>query len=207
MVSGGRARRLPFLAVVALVVWLGALFLVPATLAPGTVAGLDGAENRLDHADRWMGLPFVHGVTYGIGDVLCHQKSWRSFSVGGNQLPVDERMTAIFAGALPGLLLSFWLPVSSHVTRALDHVVPSRWRAASDGARARRWTLIVVVALLPAAVDVLWENGWGRESTMPLRVLTGSIAGVAGGLVLGVFLASVDRVFGERFTRRRRAAS
>lgn len=191
-------RRLPALALLALLVWLTALVLAPATLPPGTVAGLDGHENRMDHMALWVDLPPLHATTYAVGDLLCHQKSWRTLSIGGNQLPVDERMTAIFVAAAPALALSLRLPTGPYVSASLDHVLPARWRSASVARAARTWTLLVVLALLPAAIDVLWENAWHRESTMTLRLVTGSIAGLAGGLVLGAFLASADHVFGRR---------
>lgn len=194
----GHPRRLPALALTALVAWLAAMVVAPATLAPGTVAGLDGHENRLDHVDRWLALPPFHGVVYGIGDILCHQKAWRTFEIRGNQLPVDERMTAIFAAAAPGIALAMALPVSPYVSRALDALLPARWQSAETRRAARKWTLLVVLALLPAAIDVLWENAFLRESNALARVLTGSLAGVAGGLVLGAFLASADHVFGRR---------
>ena len=50
----------------------------------------------------------------------------------------------------------------------------------------------MVLALLPAAVDVLWENLLGRESTAALRVATGALAGVAGGLVLAAACLAAD---------------
>lgn len=53
---------------------------------------------------------------------------------------------------------------------------------------------LVVVCLLPAAVDVLWENLLGRESTTMLRLATGALAGVAGGLVLAGACLSADAV-------------
>lgn len=183
------------------------MLFVPATLAAGTVASLDGRENHLDHLGLWRALPPPHALTYAIGDILCHQKSWRSFFVNGNQLPVDERMTAIFAAAAPGMLLSFRLPIGPFVARSMDGLLPLAWQAPTARAAARRWTLLVVLALAPAAVDVLWENALARESTTELRVLTGAIAGIAGGLVLGAFLASFDHVFGRRLTAPRRASA
>ncbi|HET6403304.1 MAG TPA: DUF2085 domain-containing protein [Candidatus Thermoplasmatota archaeon] len=191
-------RRLPALALAALLAWLAAMVVAPLTLAPGTVAELDGRENKLDHLERWRALPPFHALVYGIGDILCHQKSWRSFELGGNQMPVDERMTAIFAAAAPGLALTLALPVTPYVSRSLDALLPAAWRSEALKPASRKWTLLVVLALLPAALDVAWENLLGHESNALARVLTGSLAGVAGGLVLGAFLASFDHVFGRR---------
>lgn len=200
-------RRLPVLALAALVAWLVALVAAPATLAPGSVVGLDGLENRIDHWARWTGLPPLHAATYAVGDLLCHQKDWRSFHVNGNQLPIDERMSAIFAAAAPGMALGLAAPVSPYVSRALDALLPERLRSADAKRAARKWTLLVALALLPAALDVAWENLLGRESTALARVVTGTLAGIAGGLVLTAFLTAVDAVFGARLRRPRRAAS
>ena len=195
-------RRLPALALAALVAWLAAMTIAPATLAPGSVTDLDGHENRLDHAERWMALPPFHGAVYAVGDILCHQKAWRSFEIGGNQLPVDERMTAIFLAAAPGIAIAMTLPVSPYLSRALDALLPARWRSQGLRHAARKWTLLIVLCLLPAAIDVAWENMLLRESTTALRVMTGAVSGVAGGVVLGAFLTALDAVFGARVARR-----
>lgn len=209
-------RRLVIVLLLADAAWGVAMVAAPATLAPGTVAGLDGRENHLDHAGLWASLPLPHALVYAVGDVLCHQKDWRSLHANGNALPVDERMTSIFAAALLGLALGLRAAPSPFVTDALRGALPRGLDARVPAARARAALLLgglVALALLPAAVDVLWENLAGRESTRPIRFATGALAGVAGGLVLAAFASAVDafvrlawaRIAPRRFPRLHRA--
>lgn len=189
-------RRVAWAACALAAAWLVAMLAAPLLVPPGTVTALDGRENHVDHLTLWLDLPLVPAVVYGIGDVLCHQKDWRSMHLNGNALPVDERMTAIFAAGALGLA---WGAAAGapglYLSDAARPLLPGRlraWLPTDRAAAARRLLLVVTLALTPAAVDVLWENLWGRESTRALRLVTGTVAGVAGGAVLACACLGVD---------------
>lgn len=190
---------LPVLVVLAAVGWAAALVAAPATLPPGTVLGLEGRANHLDFLPRWQALPLAQGAIYAVGDVLCHQMVQRSLVLQGNQLPVDARMTGIFGAAVlglglaarPGLAREAWWFGDAFLRAAL---LPERWRPAGLGARAGLAAALLAVALAPAALDVLAESLSAYESTNALRLATGVLAGLAGGLALGAGLRVFESV-------------
>jgi len=44
---------------------------------------------------------------YDIGDILCHQYSYRSFFINGNQMPICSRCFGVFLGLFIGAIISF----------------------------------------------------------------------------------------------------
>ena len=82
-----------------------ALFIaVPMILPYGEVVGLTGVPVIMDNMYVWSELDPVSALTYGFGDILCHQESDRSFLINGSQMPVCVRDTFIISGFLLGLL-------------------------------------------------------------------------------------------------------
>jgi uncharacterized membrane protein len=89
--------------------------------------------------------------------LLCHGMPRRCLYLWGVPMPICARCTAIYAGALGSLLLFPLLPrVSEHVAR-----------------------LSMYVLATPMAIDGLTQMTTLRESTNPLRIATGLLAGAA----------------------------
>lgn len=173
--------------------WLALLVAAPLLLDPGTVTGLAGHENHLDHLDRWLELPLVPGAVYAVGDLLCHQTASHSLALGGNQLPVDARLTGIFAGALVGLAVAARPRLPRRTFRLGAGLLRAAGlpRARWPGTPTRQAVLALgAVALMqaPAALDVGVQALTGYTSTNATRVATGLVAGLAGGATLGVGL-------------------
>ena len=97
---------------------------------------------------------------------MCHQRADRSFFLNGNEMAFCARCTGVWLGIVVGLLCITFLEV------------PQDFRLA--------W--VFLLGLLPIMVD-----GGGQllglwESTNVVRLLTGLLAGVVGGLGIGVLL-------------------
>ena len=101
--------------------WIGGIsfflfisfFIAPLISEPDTITDLSGRANALDyHNDdgqnfTWTDLNFYSASIYAFGDLNCHQKHERSWSINGNQMPVCVRDVGIFAGlALGGFIYS-----------------------------------------------------------------------------------------------------
>jgi uncharacterized membrane protein len=104
------------------------------------------------------GLEGISQTIFVLYSVTCHQMPSRSFFILGHQMPYCERNTAIYLSmAAAGLVYARLRP---HGLRPL----PWRW---------------YIVLILPMAVDGFTQLfGW-RESTWLLRVVTGTLFGIA----------------------------
>lgn len=99
---------------------------------------------------------------------LCHGRPERCLYLFDVPMPICARCAGIYAGVLAGL--------------ALFRIMP--WL------RERTMRLVAFVALTPLALDGLTQLTGLRESTNPLRIATGVIAGLAFGLWI---LSAVER--------------
>lgn len=104
--------------------------------------------------------------------LFCHQRAERCLELFDVPMPLCARCTAIYAGMLAGILAFCVMP----------------WL------RARITGAVLFAAATPLAIDGLTQLTGLRESTNPLRVATGIIAGLAFGFWV---LCAVERA-GER---------
>lgn len=102
-------------------------------------------------------------------ETLCHQDAARSFGVDGVPFAVCHRCFGIYGGIAAGLILTPAFP---------------RWRDALPVGSAA----VVMIALLPLFLD------WGADvvgiwtNTVLSRLITGAVAGICGGMFLGLAL-------------------
>lgn len=89
--------------------------------------------------------------------IFCHGIPRRCLYVWNVPMPICARCVAIYSGLLAGILL-FWL---------IPHL---------DEMTAR---VIVIASTVPLAIDGLTQLATIRESTNPLRLITGLVAGTA----------------------------
>ncbi len=89
--------------------------------------------------------------------VLCHGIPHRCLELWNVPMPICARCTAIYAGLIGGVVLFLLLPRLRELT--------ARW--------------IVAIACLPMVLDGLTQLMTLRESTNPLRIETGLLAGAA----------------------------
>lgn len=183
-----------FAVLVVNVIWTASLFICPYLVPSGSVAGLVGSANVIDHETLWATLPLYPRIVYTIGDAQCHQLWYRSFSLNGNQLPIDERMTAMYVFANLGLIAAIFARPSTSTGQVMLNAMPEfiRRRFARFGSE-RAGAVIVILGLLPMAVDGFTQlfrvNGY--ESTPLARVVTGGLSGYVGGLLVGAMLVTI----------------
>ena len=94
-------------------------FVLPFTQPLGTLLGLDGSINVMDHSDIWDSIGAVSGFYYGLGDMICHQEQSRSFVLNDNQMYVCMRDISILGGFILGLVLTMVKDMSlSRISKA-----------------------------------------------------------------------------------------
>lgn len=181
-------KGLPFLAIFALsLFWTISMFIAPMTLAPNTVSDLEGRANIVDFGDLWDSLPPYQKAIYYFGDYNCHQKWYRSFTINNNQMPVDARMTSIFFFVNLGFLNIMFVEVDSSASITMFNVFPKKFR----GIIQKRikpeifMILIIILAIIPVAIDGFTQLLTSYESNNFTRVLTGISMGWIGGVILG----------------------
>jgi len=100
--------------------------------------------------------------------LMCHGMPSRSLELFGVPMPLCARCVGIYAGMLAGILIFWAVPLL----------------------RERVMRAFAIAAVLPLAIDGLTQLSGLRESTNPLRLATGVIAGLAFGLWV---LSAVER--------------
>ena len=100
--------------------------------------------------------------------LMCHGLPRRSLELFGTPMPLCARCVGIYAGMLAGILVFWAVPLL----------------------RERVMRGFAFAAVTPLAIDGLTQLTGLRESTNPLRLATGAIAGIAFGLWI---LSAVER--------------
>ncbi len=174
--------------------WTLSLFLAPFTIPPGSFAFQMGAANQIDHWDIWRTFWIYPQAVYAFGDIQCHQMWTRSLWLNGNQMPIDARMTSMYLFANFGLLAAALSPRSPSTGQVMLGALPEALRRylARFGPE-RGSAILVVVGLLPIAIDGFTQLLTPYESTNVTRILTGLPGGFVGGLLVGAMLASMKQ--------------
>lgn len=199
--------RILFATLVLSLVWTVSNFVAPFTVPPGAAAGLDGRANIIDNGARYDGYPVFPRAIYYIGDAQCHQLSYRSLWLNGNQMPMDARMESIYLFANFGLLAAAFATPSTSVAQGVVNALPKRvqaWGRSTLGPSLFAG-VIVFLGILPVAVDGFAQLLLPYESTNATRVLTGIPTGWVAGLLVGVMMTSIRQVDLETAALRARA--
>ena len=185
--------------------WCASFFIVPLILPPRTfawpynqnpayaaVAFHLGGANQVNYEPIWQTLWIYPRAVYTFGDYQCHQLWFRSLWVNGNQLPMCARMTSMYIFANFGLVAAAFATPSTSASRVMVDAMPAgirRWLGRFSPERGA--ALIVVVGLLPIAVDGFYQLLTPYESTNITRILTGVPGGFVGGLLVGAMFVSI----------------
>lgn len=110
--------------------------------------------------------------------LMCHGLPSRSLELFGTTMPICARCVGVYLGLLAGLLAFQLIPVL----------------------RERVVRPFAFAAVTPLAIDGLTQLAGLRESTNPLRLATGLVAGLAFGLWV---LSAVERRGDDRLTTSR----
>jgi len=100
-----------------------------------------------------------------LSNFLCHQNPERTFIIRGYYFPVCARCTGIYLGLYSTVTIYFLLN--------FDITLPI--------------IVIAAIFLVPTSIDGLTQYYWSRESNNYLRLLTGIIAGIGLGILIGLF--------------------
>ena len=146
--------------------WVSLLFLAPLALPSNSIQDLSGGSLMTDNEDLINEMPQPWNGIYLIGDVFCHQIAERSFSLNGNQLPFCARCMGIWLGLAVGLVITIVLKFP------LD----------------MKFLALLVLGLIPLAIDGTGQFVGLWESTNTLRMITGLITGIITGIALGVII-------------------
>jgi len=171
-----------------------------------TIGELSGRANMLDfHKENdqnftWTDLNLYSAAIYAFGDLNCHNKHERSWSINGNQMPVCVRDVGIFAGlALGGFIYSRrgvnrWTIRDTFLSVLPDEQLNPIYR---KNRRTMLFIAIGAICVIPMAVDGFTQLLTDRESTAFLRLVTG----IPFGLGLGLFFAAAYSARPNKFDK------
>src|SRR5262249_33648512 len=91
------------------------------------------------------------GAVYGLGTVVCHQLTSRSFHLWGMQMPVCARCTGIYAGSTLGAIASIVRRVSR------THAVAAHSARPTHPTYPAHPTYLVFGAALPTIATIAFE--------------------------------------------------
>jgi len=164
------------------------IFIAPLSLEKNTVGDLDGSAWKIDYGSRWDGMPLFQSAVYYFGDLNCHQKYYRSYSINGNQMPVCARDT----GMLIGLSLGFFISMFSSKGRSIEETALHMFRGRVEG--TGRLAALLAFLILPASVDGLLQIYTGYESINPVRTLTGFMLGMGISIIASLLVLTDPRI-------------
>lgn len=144
-------------------VWLILVVISPMLVPPDTLLDLSGRVGGHENEDQFRNLGAVPHAVYWLGDAECHQIADRSYFIDGNQMPFCSRDLGLFSGLVVGFGAALFY-------------------------RIRINPFLALLGFAPMAIDGGVQAITSYESTNPLRLATGMIAGVAGSLLLAHFV-------------------
>ena len=127
-----------------------------------------------------MTWAIAHGASMGwraMFRVMCHGIPSRCLTLWNVPMPICARCTAIYIGLFAGVVLFFaaLLALGSRLS-GLQFI--RRAGSQEPGARLERWfRWTAIVAAMPVFIDGVTQATGLRESTNPLRLATGLLAG------------------------------
>jgi uncharacterized membrane protein len=144
-------------------VWFALVVTAPLMVPSHTLLDLSGRVGYHDNDAQFASLsPLPHAI-YWIGDGECHQLASRSYYLNGNQLPFCSRDFGIFLGLAVGFGALLFVRYKIH-------------------------PVLAVLGLVPMGIDGGMQALTSYLSNNPLRLITGTTAGVACALLLAHFI-------------------
>jgi uncharacterized membrane protein len=200
------------------------MFLVPLMMPTDSVPELSGRANMMDYASgnswgnndhfdggemghnqsahggefAWSELNPYYAFVYAFGDLNCHQKHERSWTINGNQMPVCARDVGIFLGlALGGWWfsrrgLNRWTIRDSFLTLFPDTMIAPLYK---NDHRLSAMFGIGLLFCLPVVLDGGIQAITAYESINSMRIITGTPFGFIIGWYLCASLSSRPEKF------------
>jgi len=147
--------------------WLALVVSSPFLVRSNTLKDLSGVVGGHENENQFKTLGSVPHAVYWLGDAECHQLASRSYFLNGNQMPFCARDVGLFMGLVIGFFTATLV----------------RWKIPP---------LFVLLGLVPIAIDGGLQQVTSYESTNPLRLATGLVAGLVLGLLLAHFLFVIE---------------
>ncbi len=167
-----KSSRLVLILFFFFVVWNTLQVLTPLAQPSHTVDDLTGLVGVADNGYRTERMSFPWGTIYSCGDRLCHQIAERSLFINGNQMPFCSRCTAIWFGFMIGLGIMLLYTIE------LDE----------------KFLVLILLGIIPLAVDGIGQQLLLWESTNTIRVATGLLTGTVCGITVGVIIDEVKAI-------------
>jgi len=144
-------------------VWLALVVTAPFMVPPNTLKDLSGRVGTHENDEQFASIgPLPHAV-YWIGDAECHQIASRSYFLNGNEMPFCSRDVGLFFGIAAGFgLMAFY--------------------------RYKMHPIFAILALVPIGLDGGLQAVTAYESTNPVRLITGLVAGFGLALLIAHFM-------------------
>jgi len=148
-------------------VWLALVMLSPLLVPSNTLKDLSGVVGGHENERQFKNIdPLPHAI-YWLGDAECHQLANRSYFLNDNQMPFCARDVGLFLGLVLGFGFATFV----------------RWKI---------HPVLVLVGLVPIAIDGGLQFVSSYESTNPLRLATGTLAGLVLALLFAHFLFVIE---------------
>ena len=144
-------------------VWLALVVGAPLMVPSDTLTDLSGRVGVHDNDAQFSSIGALPRAMYWIGDAECHQLAERSYFLNGNQMPFCSRDLGLFTG----------------LVFALGFVAFYRYKINP---------VYAILGLVPIGLDGGLQAVTSYESTNPLRLFTGIVAGAAMALLIAHFL-------------------
>jgi len=157
-------------------IWILLQFLAPIALPSESISNLDGAVGLIDNQKEIYNMTVPWNSIYSCGDVLCHQKLDRSFSINGNEMPFCSRCTAIWLGIAIGLGFIVFYKIN------LDE----------------KFIILIFIGLFPIGIDGFGQLLGLWESNNLIRVITGVLTGFICGLAISIIIDEFRDIFISR---------
>jgi uncharacterized membrane protein len=171
--------------------WFLSLFLAPLTIPGHSVDLLDGHSNIREHGDKFNKMPIYPRIIYYSGDILCHQKYYRSFYINNNQMPVCARCVSVYFGLTVGIMVTFFIREKNNSREYVLRILPDnleKWWLIGFLGDELSSIIIVLLFLFPIALDGGLQLITSYESNNILRLITGFPAGFIGGILAGAIV-------------------
>lgn len=156
------------------------LILCPLLQPENTIKNLTGRPNLIDNYSLILRLSFPCQQVYSFGDIWCHQMRDRSLFINGNQMPVCARCFGLFVGIPIGIMLSIIVRI-----KVYERI-------------HRRILTALFIGYTPLAVDSAGQIMGLWISTNLIRAITGAVAGLSFGLILGMLVDVTEKCVMER---------
>ena len=171
-----KSSRLVIILFICFFIWILLQFLAPLALPQGCVNDLTGLVGLSDNENLIEDMPAPWDSIYGCGDRLCHQKEDRSFIINDNQMPFCVRCTAIWLGLAIGLAFMIIYKIN------LD----------------KRFFYLMIIGLVPIAVDGFGQRLGFWESSNIIRFITGLLVGIVCGISIVLIIDEVRGIYQEK---------